>query len=222
MVVKQLVCAKEEVRWLLMRLWRLRVSFQCLRAALGGSSILGFPHAAGGICECHWVCWETSTIAAESLTRLLSPGNGILIFHPWSCCPKAERREIVYALWNMSATLKGGSGNERIQVFSMIPLDCFCSCFARLYFFEQLPHSQLFVTQLDLHWSATTLQPLILNRMTSVIQCNASVLLGNHRSWNSRGCHLTRTTHPNTVDPLIATTVNSRKTERCWLDPQIH
>lgn len=67
-MVKQLVvpvCAEERKKTQLLSLRGLL--FQCLRAALGGSSILGFPHLSGDVSESHWVCWETSSVIAELL-----------------------------------------------------------------------------------------------------------------------------------------------------------
>lgn len=69
MVVKQLVLSacEEEAMW--QRWWRFRVLFQCLSAALGGSSILGFPHSAGGI---RW-WWESLDLLGNVLHRRRIP-----------------------------------------------------------------------------------------------------------------------------------------------------
>jgi len=81
MAGKRLVASvREEERWL--RLWGLSVSLQRLEAALGGASILGVPHSAGGsgAAGSHRVCWQTSPTSTESGAR--PPGSWSVIFHP--------------------------------------------------------------------------------------------------------------------------------------------
>lgn len=65
---------------------------RCLRAGRDGSPILGFPHSAGGICSngSHWVCWETSSIAAESLTITVT---GQMDSHHSVMTPSSERSD---------------------------------------------------------------------------------------------------------------------------------
>lgn len=80
MVVKQLVvpvCAEETKT---LRLLSLRVVlFQCVRAALGGSSMLGFPHSSGDIDggESHQALYHSRithmVIVAQQLEIHLSP-----------------------------------------------------------------------------------------------------------------------------------------------------